>query len=673
LQAINSPRAKYDITEIATRLYNFLEAIGLPAALENWMADARVRGDNEALRWHEQIWGKIMDALDKMLEVLGGGRDTVGGFAKVLEAGIADMGIAPPSMDQLVVGDLRRSRFGELKALIVLGANDGVLPSYPEGGGLLDNGDRTELLRRGMNLAGDAIAKIYEEEFLIYAGFSKPSEYLAIMYSKGSLEGKASEPTRVLERLGELFPRLAVTDMDDLPEDSIAQISAPGAAFGDLVRAMGRRAAENIPIPPILLDAYGYFNTSAEYAHRLADMGQGTQFLVQNHGLSEKSIRTLYGKKMRTSVSKLERYAGCPFSYFAEYNLTAKSRKLHEVAAVDMGSIYHDILAKFGGLIQSMANFDEANMGREVGNIIDQVLSAPENQVLHSSGKYAHYAHKMRRISEISAAALTEHLRRGDFTLAYNEVALEGIQIPMDGDFAMVLDGRIDRVDMNNTDDAAFVKIIDYKSGRKGFSLSAAFHGLDMQLLVYLAAFIQRLSQTKNGGLAQKILPAAAFYFNLLNPIVNFSRDFQDNPDAVRREMLRSFKMSGILLDDGDVIHAMDRDIEATSDILPVAFKKGSTPEAPAFKKESSVVSREAFDALMEHVMTMAATCGEKIFVGGISANPAKHKGAAPCTYCDFRSICKFDAADNSKYRHLPNLKSEEVLARLGVTAKGTL
>ncbi|MCL2377065.1 MAG: exodeoxyribonuclease V subunit gamma [Defluviitaleaceae bacterium] len=674
--SLGGPKKSHKIADIAAGLYCFAKDNGIDQTMADWIAKAQISGDNEALRQHEQIWGKIMGTLDKLVEILGEGHETFGDFAKILEAGMTDLGIAPPSLDQLVVGDLRRSRFGEIKALIILGANEGALPSRPETGGLLGDGDRSTLAGDGMNLAKDYVAKIYEEEFLIYASFAKPREYLVISYHNGDLEGGASSPTRLIERLTELFPQISITHMAELPENSVAHIAAPQAVFGDMAMAMG---VGRTALAPIYQDAYAYFRGQPKFAAKLENIKAAAAFTAQTHGLSPKAVRGLYGRHMRTSVSKLERFINCPFSYFVEYNLATRPRKLYEATAVDMGTIYHDILSQFGKAMQEMGDvggLDEKSIHKMVDAAIEDTLASPANQILDSSGKYQHYASKMKQISRISATALAKHLQRGDFALVFNEVAfsdfaenedglsLGAIEIPL-GEATMRLDGRIDRVDIGEIDNAEYVKIIDYKSGQRRFSLSEAFHGLDMQLLVYLHAFIQKLSETRGEDFAQKILPAAAFYFNLLNPVIAYGQKFQDDPEALKAEVLRSFKMSGIVVDEADVIYAMDRDLTTDSQILPVSLKKGSTKDALSFKKESAVISAEGFYALMGHVMGLAKKAGREILDGNIDVAPAKHRDKHPCKYCNYRSICKFDAAGRDGYRHMRHLKNDEVIDKL--------
>lgn len=681
LLVISNVKKTYKVIDVATAIYSFLEENEINQTLGNLMSNAHDSGDNEALRQHEQVWGKIIDTLDKLVEILGESNQSVADFAKIFEEGMTDLGLSPPSLDQLVVGDLRRSRFGELRALVVLGANEGMMPSRPEVSGLLDDSDRSTLASDGMNLAKDFVAKIYEEEFLIYSNFAKPKEYLAISFYNGDLEGGASAKSRIIERLTEIFPKIAITKIEDIPKNSVAHISSQRATFSDMVVNM-RDGMQDIL--PIYADAHDFFCNQPDFAEKLKDIGLAAEFSAQNDMLSKKTIRNLYGRRMRTSVSKLERYISCPFSYFVEYNLEAKPRKLYEATAVDMGNIYHDILSQFGEMIQQVSEVNslgETKVSEMVETALNCTLENPKNQILDSSGKYKHYTQRLRDISRLSAEVLTKHLKSGDFALAFNEVAfsdftknnnsltLGAIEIPLD-ESSMLLDGRIDRVDIGEINGEEYVKIIDYKSGQHRFSLSEVFHGLDMQLLIYLYAFIQKLSEARGEGFTNKILPAAALYFNLLNPIVTYGEKFRDNPDAIKDEIMRNFKMSGIVLEESHVIYAMDKDLVSESHILPVSLKKGSTPQGLSVKKESTTIDMDGFYALMSHVVSIAQDAGRGILDGNIAVVPAKHKDKHPCKYCGYRSICKFDATlagsgGKAAYRHLQYLKNDEVIAKI--------
>ncbi|MCL2170374.1 MAG: PD-(D/E)XK nuclease family protein, partial [Defluviitaleaceae bacterium] len=565
---------------------------------------------------------------------------------KIFEAGLPDLGLAPPSLDQLVMGDMRRTRFGTIKALIILGAKDGALPARPADAGLLSDDDRAALASGGLKLAMDSTAKINEEEFLIYANISKPTEFLAISFPAGDLEGKGANPARLVNRVRELFPELGVP---------LPLISNKHKAFTDLTLALGKRAASGAKVEPHLLDAYAYFAKDEEFSQKIAAMKGGLEFSNANHALKKLGKRDI-----RTSVTRLQKYISCPFAYFAEFNLHAKKRKIHEVGALDMGNIYHDILSKFGEALKSLDAADAADEGKVADIIsasVDAVFDDPSNEKLGSSGRYKHFASKMRLISQRSADALAKHLSDGKFSLTYNEVAfgvpqkdadyyLPPIEIELSDNAKMLLEGRIDRVDVGKLGGADYVKIIDYKSGRKQFSLEEVYYGLDMQLLVYLGAFVSQIATNRGEAAALKILPAAAFYFNLLNPLLDFDNKLTD-PNTYKKKVLDTFKMSGIVLDDDEVQTAISQN-------------------ADSYKKSSAQVPADTFARLLDHVMHLAKSAGEDILAGFIPISPYKHRANSPCTHCDYHPICKFDDTTGQRTaRPLKALTREEIINSL--------
>ncbi|MCL2236465.1 MAG: exodeoxyribonuclease V subunit gamma, partial [Defluviitaleaceae bacterium] len=447
-------RKKFALEEFGRGVYEFLVANNMPEILEEWMDTALATGNNQALREHEQIWNKLMDTLDKMVEILGKQKETIADFAKILEAGIMDLGLAPPSLDQLVLGDLRRSRFGEVKALLILGAKEGAMPGKPNDAGLFSDEDREFLVSQGgLTLAKDTTAQIYEEEFLIYAGFSKPSEFLAISYPAGNLEGQGASPSRLLNRIYDLFPNLSQNDLE---------ASSPQGAFSDMTLALGQSATSAETACLKHTQAYNFFVKHPDFTDKIAQMRASLNF-TYDAKLSAQSVKALYRPNIRTSASKLQRYAACPFSYFAEYNLRAKPRKIYDIANMDIGNIYHDILSRFGDILKRIGPDgarNENQVAELVEQAIDHVLESPVNYQFHSSGKYMHFAAKMREISKASTLALANHLSRGNFDLAYNEVAFGGqqtggdvtlspIEIELSKDAKMLLEGRIDRVDIS--------------------------------------------------------------------------------------------------------------------------------------------------------------------------------------------------------------------------------
>ncbi|MCL2170816.1 MAG: helicase-exonuclease AddAB subunit AddB [Defluviitaleaceae bacterium] len=659
---------RHSILEIAKVVYHFLEENEIRQSMQKWADEARLIGDNARLRAHEQIWVKISQTFEKIVEILGDKKFTLSEFSKILTAGFegSELALAPSSLDQLVVGDMRRSRFAALKALICLGATEGAMPAIPGQTGLLEDADRAALSTPA--LLREPLAKILEEDFLVYASFAMPAEFLAISYPLGDLSGKANSPAKILNRITELIPAVSTINADKIPPTSLANISSPAQTYSRIVELIRSYSDSNINLPGIYLDSIRHLMSNKNYRKKIVEIRDRMDYFSKKDNLSQLSLENLYGKKLRASISKIEKYAECPFAYFLRYNLNLRQRKLFEVATTDFGNIFHDIMDNFAKKIAT--NLDKLNREQihaAACAAVQEAIESPNNAILAASGQYAHFARRLQEIAIASTAAMAEHLRRGEFAILENEISFfeigddtSFVDIQLENGASMGLEGRIDRVDIMEKNGESFVKIIDYKSGTAVFSLSEVFYGIQLQLLIYLGAFIEKFRKLKGANYVQNIFPAAIFYFNLANPMVNFNKNLLDNPEYLTATLLKEFRMSGILLDEKEIFYAMDANNSGDSTIIPAGLKIDGE-----FTKRSMVVSRAGFDALIRHSLDKARDYGNDIISGRIPIAPATHKTRHSCRFCDYRSVCRFDETQQDGLRRLSPLSTEEVFIRM--------
>lgn len=196
----------------------------------------------------------------------------------------------------------------------------------------------------------------------------------------------------------------------------------------------------------------------------------------------------------------------------------------------------------------------------------------------------------------------TEHLKSGGSNLLTTRSPfgehgkVPPIVIELPGGEQIILEGRIDRVDIAEDGDCAYVKVIGYKSGERKFDISDAFYGLQIQLVVYLDAVLQ----SRQNLVKQELYPAGAFYFKIKDPMVGSRAETQRK---YRKPYPRT-KMSGMIIKDIDVIKHMDREVESSSksDIVSVKLKK----DGDFYKKSSSLFDRDEFSEIMTHTQALA-------------------------------------------------------------------
>ena len=628
---------KASVREFSERLFKMLDRLNVTVTLDRWIGEMIAAGDNETARRHSQIWSIICGVFDKLVETLGGSEVSAAEFGKILDAGLSatDMGIIPPSVDQVTVGDLTRSRLPDLKALIVLGANEGMMPKPAMDSGFFSDEERLFLHERGIEAGHDGKRKYSEDRFMSYAAMAKPSGSLYLSFSRFD-GGKELKPAGCVDTILKLFPDAY---RDAAPED-IGPARPMLARMGALMRGhMG--GAE---MPPEMKDAYGLLKGREMYGEALGKMESAITYDGGRRGLSEQAPRLLYGRELITGASRLERFAECPFAYFMSYNLKARERRLYAVDQLDTGNLFHDVLARFTRKLSEAGESWHGLTRERIDALTDECMEelSASIPVFYSTERYKYILSRVRRICKRSIWALAEHIKRGMFEpygaeISFNGASpITGIEVSLKGEMKIILTGRIDRVDIYDSGGKRYVKIIDYKSGNAKFSLSDVYFGTQLQLVLYMDALIKNGRELFGKNCDMEILPGGLFYFNINDPII---REPEDNGD-IEKNILDCFRMSGLVLGDEVVVDAMDGGLKGDSAVIPVSVLKSGA----GFTARSSVMSAEEFGNLRISVDERISDISRDILSGNISAFPYKKGAATACDYCFFGGVCAFEA-----------------------------
>lgn len=662
-----STNKKRTVRDWSQRLYELIEMLEVKKRLSEWIQILTDQGEIEKAKEHRQTWGILMDILQKMTEILGEEKITIEEYGKILGAGIenSDMGMLPPGADQILIGDLERSRLPEIKALFILGVNDGILPAPAQEQGIFTEIERSELEKMGMELAHSSKRKAFEEQYLIYCAISKPSHFIWISYSLGDLNGKAMRPSILITKMKKIFPNVIEKREED--RKGLDHISKAGPTLHKLGQQI-RRYAEEGTIEEIWKDTISYYKTEEEWKTRFSFVQKGLSDKNEEKYLSPASVQKLYGKDLRTSVSRLEKFISCPYSYFVQYGLKAKERKLYQVNKPDLGTLFHGILELFSKNLEQeklfWRNLTKKETEERIEKAVDLIVPEIGSEILLSTSSYQYLIRRLKRISKRAVWTLTEHIKKGSFEPLGFEIGfgekekLPPIVIDLSNGEKMILDGKIDRVDVWSNEGKKYVKIIDYKSGNKDFNLQDIYYGMQLQLMIYLDAFLKNGESLAEGPL----FPGGVFYFRIQDPMISSAETLsQEEIEALLRKEL---KMSGLVISEEKVLEAMDIEFsegKTVSDIIPVGYTaKG------ALKKDSSVADQEAYEAVMEYTKEKAKEIGEEIRSGNVEINPYKKKQVTSCSYCEFKPICRFDTANaENKYRNFKPWKKEEIWEKI--------
>jgi len=504
----------------------------------------------------------------------------------------------------------------------------------------LTDRDRAGLAEKDVGLS-DGRGESMLHELSIYTALSKPTEYLELSYAASAIDGKAANPSGLISKLRRIFPGLEAELADDFT------ITAPEPVFGATAALLG--AAREGGVTPEAMDgALDFFIKDDAYRERLTRMTDVAEHGLRCGDLSPESAAKLYGDEIRTSASRLEKYAACPFAYFVRYNLNARERRIYEVMSVDLGVLLHEILAEFTRLISlaglRLKDVTESDIERYVEEAFDNLKDLPENEVFFSSASYSHLIGRTMRVAKRSVWALAEHMRLGDFTELGAEIGFTSdapiTEIRLDGGGRrFILTGRVDRVDVLDFNGVTYVKIIDYKSGAVKFDRDDVYAGTQMQLALYLGYFMK---QFKRGA---RVLPGGIFYFNLADPVVDadaFDYASGDPYAALNEKILSEFKMSGLTLADRDIVRRIDRNAGTSSLVLSnVGFNKSS---ATGFKSGAAVADEAGFEELLTRVADKVKEIGRGMVSGAIRPRPYQKGPAAACRYCSYGGICGYEA-----------------------------
>lgn len=642
--------------EFISGLYGFLyEKVKLPEKIADLTVLQTEQGRPDLAEETAQIWGKVIGIFDQMSEIMGEQKFRAAAFRDLFEAGISqvEIGILPPTKDGLMMGTMQRTRTGEMKALVVVGANEGVLPNEKPGSGLFGSDEKNLFKENGIELCKVDDVRFLEERMGIYRNLSKPRERLWISYSLSDAEGGPARPSGVFTKLAGLFGDTPVA-RDALNRQSDAELVGAGpAGLRHLTEAL-QAACEGRPLAPHWHEALAWFKQNKPEA--LEPIRAGIAFTNKQEDLGREMTAALYmgnigstreealepSPELSLSPSRLERYARCPFSHFVQYGLKPEERRTFEIAPREIGDIYHECLMEMSRHLtaRGIAITDPASpwmtISREecrtfVEDVIAKKSGTYREGILEAGNEEKYRGRRITDICEKVCWAVIEQVRAGEILRSSFEVPFgRGRRIPPipvnlgEGRTAYI-EGKIDRVDYLPGER---VKIIDYKTGNENFSVAEAEAGYRLQLMLYLEASLER-----------RMKPAGVFYFKISEPMVDAS-GAAIGPEEISDKIQKSFKLNGVIVDDPNVIRNVAGDFSGISDVVPIRINKEGLISGTG---KDNLLTDEEFESLREKVCEKVTDICKSLAGGGIAIHPMKTAATSACAYCRYKGICRFD------------------------------
>ncbi len=642
------------VYEVTNALHTYIHKQELQQKIKTYEQRFENEGELVLAREYAQVYRIVIELFDKFVELLGDERISLKEYCELLDAGLeqAKVGTIPPGLDQVVVGDIERTRLPEMKAVFLVGVNDLYIPGNTSSKGLISDLDREQFEMHKFALKPNAKEQMYIQKFYLYLIMSKPSEYLYLSYSKMTPDGKTLRPAYVISNVKKLFPLLN--------EESIAgsltkQELTEQNGISHLIRGLQHK---NEKPSDEWLELYSWYKRNEKWQEKIAQILEAAFCHKPEDSLTKEVASKLYGLLLRNSVTRLEKFASCAYSHFLTYGLGVKEREEYHFQTVDFGNLFHLALEIYSQKIAtseySWTTIPKEHAEELIEQSVEAAIQSDASGILFENARNSYIVTRVKRMMNRTVWALTKQLAQGDFVPDGYEVGFGEQSISLSDGHQMMLRGKIDRIDICEDEHHVYVKIIDYKTGTKSFDISDFYHGLQMQLVTYLAVAMER-EQEKHPD--KEIVPAGVFYYQIQDPIVEDTFD----EAQLEQKLLKELRPDGLVNAEEEVLMHLHKGLEGNSIVAPVSKTKSG-----ALSKTSKVTSGENFRKMTEYAMEKAKEIGNRIISGETDIAPYAMGSKNSCTYCPYVGICRFDEKiPGYEYRTIEKLKTDEVMEQL--------
>ena len=650
-------RRSQTLTQQLTALFGLLTDAEVYSKIQARMARLCEANLREIAGEEGQVWNRMLGAMDQMQALMGDAKLSMAELRETLTESLsaAVLKPLPQSGDAVLAQSMDRACARPSKAILILGAAD---RPVNDDEGLLTPSQKRVLSDFAHAYLGPDDADLSRlRRFYLKSSLGMSTDYVSLSCPLSGSDGAAQRPGAMFALIEALFPGTQ-TRGGVAGEPALERMlrSAPGAALSMAGRALCAEA-EGVPLPAMDASALSALRRSDAPAAKagLRRLSQALSRAESADALSPAAARALYGALGSLSVTRLERFAACPFAFFAQYGLKPERVDPFELNTKDEGTFFHSAVNEF--LLRSMDDLGELTAeaaGTRMDAVSDLLLDAMRTSgPLGDSAVALAERRRLKSTARVCAAVLAEHMRGSRF----HSAALEQSFGREDGKRALtlpggcVLEGRIDRIDEWRDGATDYLRVIDFKRGGKSLKLSEAYYGLRLQLPVYLAAAQRR----------RDALSAGVYYFTLDEGIVDLQ---SSDPGAVEAERRKRFRMEGLMPSDPELLKALS---PAPAEVLKLRTTASGAPY------KGSVTAEESdYRALTECALRRAEEHLSRIRSGECAAAPARMEQSNPCAWCDWHKICLFDdRLDGARARRLKSLQPDEAMLKIKSESDG--
>lgn len=625
----NALKAAPTVGQKARALWELLDSMGLDRRLAELASEQRSGGDAQSADETAQLWNILIGAIEQLDAVAGTLEMDDEEFARHFRLLLTqyDVGTIPASLDAVTLCELDAVRARRTRCLIVVGTTADAMPASPEEGGVFSLNEREKLAALGIDLGGDGDEAVCRELYSIYAALTAASEKLIITWS----EDGDSRPSFIVQRIA------ASLGIKPITEASLGRDYLTRAALPCLWLAASRDG-------PLAASAASCIGRMPGLSARLDDLS--ARVSARRGSLSDRGVTAIYGDGLNISASRAEGLASCHFNYFLKYGLRAEPRKKAAFDAPEFGTFVHYILENVTREAGGRGGF-AALTDEDCAALADKYIDLYTRTVIASgkrTGRFMYLFSRLRESVRRIVADIASELRNSDFQpLDFELRFADGADMPpevisRDG-LDMRVRGIVDRVDGWTDGDRLYIRVNDYKTGRKSFSLSDVWYGLGLQMLIYL--FVLAEHGEKRYG--KSIVPAGVMYLPARDMILSMPKSSSD--EAIAKKRGEQSLRTGLAVDDRRVLDAMEKSPAR------LRFTGRSAPV--------TLVSAQRLGSLAKYIEELLTRMGKELLNGRIDADPRVSGGSSFCEYCEYAEACGFDES-RDKARRLRKITDEE-------------
>ena len=651
------------VRDFATAFYESMEYFELPNQLMTERDELDVAGAHQQAEEIDQIWNGFIQILDDLVTVFDTQDMSLKQFLEVFDIGLEQLEFVmiPQTLDQVSIGTMDLAKVDNKQHVYMVGMNDGSLPQPVSSSSLITDEEKKYFEQNAdIELSPTSDILQMDEAFVCYIAMTRARQKVTFSYSLMGNSGDEKEISPFLSQIKDMYHHLEITNIhqehEEQPISLMQHVHQTKIELFDALRAWLDQ--EDVDIR--WLDAYQVIRDDERLNRGLDYLITSLTYDNETIQLNESLTQQLYGKTINASVSRFEGYQQCPFKHYASHGLRLNERTKYELQNFDLGDIFHSVLKHISDRVEGdFKNLDRKKIRALTEEALEMILPKVQFNLLNSSAYYKYLSRRIGSIVETTLSALKyqtgfskfvpQRFETGFRKSPKNKEELVAQPLHTKQGIPINIRGQIDRIDTYTKGDHSYVNIIDYKSSTSSatLDLTKVYYGLQMQMMTYMDIVLQNQERL---GLTDIVKPGGLLYFHVHEPRIKFENWSKIDEEKLDKELIKSFKMSGLLNSDEEVIDAIDSRMEPsfTSDIVPL----GLTTKGAISKNTSRVADEDVIRQFIQHNKNNFIDTATHIMDGHTEVAPLKYKNTLPCQFCSYQSVCHVDGMiDSKRYR----------------------